>query len=81
MLYLQRATSGFHQHGFRDERRPNMPTHAAVPGARYALCGASVEHVFVRRWGADGPDIGACASCRAENARVLNDRLPANAHP
>jgi hypothetical protein len=77
MAFLQRATSGFHQHGFRDERRPNMPTHAAVPGARYALCGASVEQVFNRRWGVEGPEFGGCAACQAENARVLQQRVAA----
>jgi hypothetical protein len=75
MAFLQRATSGFHQHGFRDERRPNMPTHAAVAGARHALCGASIEQVFTRRWGADGPEVGGCAACQAENSRVLKQRV------
>lgn len=74
MIHLQRATSGYHQHGFRDEQRPNLPTHAAVPGARFALCGASIEHVFARRWGVGGPEVGGCEACRSEDARVIQRR-------
>ncbi len=75
MSPLLRATSGFHQHAFRDEQRPNMPTHAAIPGAHFALCGASVEHVFVRRWGTEGPEVGGCAACQSANARYLGQRV------
>jgi hypothetical protein len=69
MSPLRRATSGFHQHGFRAELSPNRPTHAALPGAHLALCGASVEHVFTRQWGLTGPDVNGCPSCQAESAR------------
>ncbi|MDX6228210.1 MAG: hypothetical protein QOI76_1600 [Frankiales bacterium] len=71
MTPLQRATSGFHAHGFGTEQRPNKPTHAAVVGARYAICGASVQHLFLRRWGQAGPDTGGCSACQTENLRLL----------
>ncbi len=67
MSLLLRATSGFHKHGFRAEMLPNRPTHAASAGDRFALCGASVEHVFVRRWGR-GPEIHCCEACKAAAA-------------
>jgi hypothetical protein len=69
MILLRRATSGFHQHGFRAEQVPNRPTHAAAVGGSVALCGASVAHVFVRGWGVSGPEVNGCKSCRREAAR------------
>jgi len=69
MSPLLRATSGFHKHNFRAELRPNRPTHAASPGDRFALCGASVEHIFVQRW-AGGPEIHGCQACKAEHVLV-----------
>ncbi|MDX6257573.1 MAG: hypothetical protein QOJ11_3907 [Frankiales bacterium] len=68
MSPLRRATSGFHKHNFRAELLPNRPTHAASAGARFALCGASVEHIFVTRW-AGGPEINGCAACKAAAIR------------
>ena len=69
MKPLRRATSGFHQHGFRAEQVPNRPTHAVPAGAAVALCGAPVAHVFARSWGTAGPDVSACETCQRESAR------------
>jgi hypothetical protein len=71
MIQLQRATSGFHRHGSGSEQRPNKPTHAAEIGARLAICGASVEQLFLRCWGALGPDTGGCPLCQTENIRLI----------
>ena len=70
MSRLRRATSGFHQHGFRAEQVPDRPTHAASVGDNQALCGAPVQHVFLRHWGAAGPEVNACPRCQVENARL-----------
>jgi hypothetical protein len=71
MKSLHRATSGFHPHGSGTEQRPDKPTHAALVGSRYATCGASVEQLFVRCWGPDGPDTGGCIACQGDNVRRL----------
>jgi hypothetical protein len=71
MIQLQRATSGFHSYGSGSERRPNKPTHAAEVGARRAICGAFVEQLFLRGWGALGPETGGCPVCQTENIRLI----------
>jgi hypothetical protein len=70
MSPLRRATSGFHAHSFRAELLPDRPTHAAREGDAVALCGATVERVFVRQW-ADGPEVGACSTCKAVAERAM----------